>query len=501
MRSIGKSENVPGQRCTRTLISSAVLLGFCAYAAPTYADELSDLKAQIQVLSQRLTDLEKKENQQKNSQQSQAVDAVPTGKSPVAVAAPAMQTDQNGLPMGEAPAVTLYDGYDTSLKVYGLIEATISRANHQTESDGFATGSQSAWFAGNRLGFDGTHALAVGNEIGMPDLKVIAKLESQFELPTGSSPNSTTIFYRDAWLGMYSDEMGKFTVGRQNTLTRDFTQTWGDPYGTDQVVYREGGYTNVNNFVQFIGYSSSPTGSRLDSALVWKKKWGDHWLTGLAYGFGSGGAGGAGSSDLGGATPGDYTKGTSQEVSIAYNGLKLGPTKLNANFSYDRANVSDLIHQSELLGGNIEYGYFRLNGGYVHYTAQQGFDDRAGTRTDNSWTTSMSFIPGGRMEYDIGFQEMNGDHAGYSTTGSHLTLSPFADTSLVTAFANGGKNTLYGSVIFHADKQFLVYLVSDYMRVKGGWRISDALGNGDAFGASGADDSEVEVGIGAQYKF
>jgi hypothetical protein len=163
--------------------------------------------------------------------------------------------------------------------------------------------------------------------------------------------------------------------------------------------------------------------------------------------------------------------------------------------------VSDLIHQSELLGGNIKYGYFRLNVGYIHYTAQQGFDNRAGTRTDNSWTTSMSFIPGGRMEYDIGFQEMNGDHAGYSTTGSHLTLSPFADTSLVTAFANGGKNTLYGSVIFHADKQTLVYLVSDYMRVKGGWRISDALGNGGAFGASGAADSEVEVGIGAQYKF
>jgi hypothetical protein len=49
----------------------------------------------------------------------------------------------------------------------------------------------------------------------------------------------------------------------------------------------------------------------------------------LGYGFGSGGAGGSGDVGNGGGTPGDFTKGTTEEASIAYNALTLGAAKLN----------------------------------------------------------------------------------------------------------------------------------------------------------------------------
>ena len=190
---------------------------------------------------------------QKAAQQAQdalaqilAASKAQTAAATVPVRAAALTTDQNGVPLTSTNnSVTLYSSSDTSLRMYGLLEATISDVNHQTASGGTAAGFQTAWFSGNRLGFDAEHALAVGDDLGLANLKIIAKLESEFELPTGNMDTANVFFNRDAWLGVYSDQLGKITLGRQNTLTRDFTQTWGDPYGTADVSLKEGGYSNV----------------------------------------------------------------------------------------------------------------------------------------------------------------------------------------------------------------------------------------------------------------
>jgi predicted porin len=295
----------------------------------------------------------------------------------------ALDTNQEGEPLkqGSKP-VMLYDDANTSMHMYGIVEATISNANSQSVTGGTASaaGFQTAWFSGNRLGFDMDHALAFGDEIGLPGLKVISKLETEFELPTGSVDTNNVIFNRDAWMGFESEDLGKITLGRQNTLTRDFTQNWGDAYGSDSVTLKEGGYSNVNNFKQFIFYSGSAGGTRMNSAVEWKKKYGSHVVAGLGYGFSSTGPGGGNGN--GGGVAGDFTDGSTEEASIAYNGLELGDGKLSFNASYDEANVSDLIHQSELIGGNYHIGIFRLNTGFVHYTAQQGANNSMGTRTD-----------------------------------------------------------------------------------------------------------------------
>jgi hypothetical protein len=233
---------------------------------------------------------------------------------------------------------------------------------------------------------------------------------------------------------------------------------------------------------------------------LWKKNWGEHWVTGLGYSFGSGGNGGSGDVGSGGSTPGDFTKGTTQAASVAYNGLALGPAKLSLNGSYDRANVADLIHQSYLLGGNVVFGDFRFNSGFAHYTAEQGPGNSVGKRTDRPWTVSMSVNPGGgRMEYALGYQELKGSHAGFN--GGGRILNPFGNTAGVTTTADGGKNTVYGSIMYHADRQLDLYIAADYFRVTGNWVVADALGNGASFGGTNPSRKETELALGARFKF
>jgi hypothetical protein len=147
-----------------------------------------------------------------------------------------------------------------------------------------------AFFSGNRWGIDGSHALP--NSGG---LKAIFKLESEYEVLTGNMDTPGVLFNRDAWLGIQSESLGKITLGRQNTLAREFSKTYGDAYGPAAVNLEEGGYTNNNNFKQFIYYSGSATGTRYDKGIVWKKQFGDI-VAGGGYQIGG--------------VPGDTTTGT-----------------------------------------------------------------------------------------------------------------------------------------------------------------------------------------------
>ena len=225
----------------------------------------------------------------------------------------------------------------------------------------------------------------------------------------------------------------------------------------------------------------------------------DHWVLGLAHAFGSGGAGGSGDVGNGGSTPGDFTKGTTTQASVAYNSLNLGVGKLSVNASLNRANVTDLIHTAELVGGNFTTGIFRFNTGFAHYTAEQGANNSMGTRTDNSWTMSMSLTPAGKMEYDLGYQQLKGNHAGFGGSGN--ILNPFGNTAGVTSVASGGKNTVYGSIFYHVDKQLDLYLAADYFRTTGGWVVGDAQGNGNHFGIGNTYNGEAEAAIGMRFKF
>ena len=137
---------------------------------------------------------------------------------------------------------------------------------------------------------------------------------------------------------------------------------------------------------------------------------------------------------------------------------------------------------------------FRVNGGYAHYTAQQGLGNSAGTRTDNAWTVSgMSLLPTPENEFALGFNDSKGKHAGFNGGGN--ILNPFGSTAGVTTVAaDGSKKALFASWMYHVDRQLDVYLVGDHFKVDGGWVLGDAQGNGNHFGAGQAYSNETEVG-------
>lgn len=452
-----------------------------------HADELSDLKAQLKALSSKVSALEAK--------QSAAPAAAPAA--PAARAA-AVLTNQEGNPYpADAPGgVALYSGSDSELRMYGIIEATVSQASNQAGGK-TATGFQTAWFSGNRLGFDANHALpGLGAKWGMPDLKVISKLEAEFEVATGAMDTANVLFNRDSWVGLYGSKLGKITVGRQNTLTRDFTNNWADPYSAAETSLKEGGYSNVNNHKHFIYYSGGPGGkTRYDSALEWKKQWSENWITGLAYKFGSTGPGGASIVNSGGA-PGDFTKGSAQAASVAYNRLPLvAGAVANFNVSYNRANVDDLIHKAILVGGNVVLNpQLRYNLGYANYKAEQGLHNAAGTRSDNSWSTSIKYMATQAVEFDLGYNIMKGTHAGFSA--SNVTLNPFASTASVTTTADGSRAAVYAALLYHVDKQLDFYLAGDKFKMKDGWAGKDGIGGGTY-----KNDGTTTVAVGGRYKF
>lgn len=351
-----------------------------------------------------------------------------------------------------------------SATLYGLIDITLFSKNHDDAAGHHVFSPEVAWFSGNRWGLTGSHATGRG------DLKAIFKLESEFESQTGNMDTPGVLFNRDAWLGLESSSLGKLTFGRQNALARDpaASGVYGDPYGPAKAGLDEGGYTNNNNFKQLIFYAGSASGTRYDRGVVWKKDWGNV-VSGLAYQFGD--------------VPGNTTTGSTWTGSLAYNGSNY----TLAGF-VTQANVSELTHRTESIGGNVQFSpLVRVNAGYFHYTAQQGHG--VGDRTDNAWTLSTKITPPGEFDYELGYQVMSAKNAGVN--GAGFVKNAFADTSGVTATATGKRKTMYGSIFYHLDKQTEFYLAADHLSTTEAYKASQANGF----------TSQTELGLGMRYKF
>ena len=323
--------------------------------------------------------------------------------------------------------------------------------------------------------------------------------------------------------------LGKLTFGRQNTLTRDFTQTWGDPYGTAAVSLKEGGWTNVNNFKQLIYYSGSGDSTRMAAGVVWKKQFGDNLIVGVAHSFGfqgAGGSGGLGPGELygsitpgysgggqGGPVPGDSRNGATWEASVGMNNLQLSDrVRANVNYSYNMVDVDSLDQTSHQIGGNIVIdNMYRLNAGYVHYTAQQGVSNDAGDRTDKAFTINGSILVD-KTDFSLGFQNISVNNAGFIGGGTGgINMLPFIaiapNLSMLNAIpgnlASGHKNTLYGSIVYHWDRQTDFYVAGDSVRVTGGVSFPDAANDGTNLSGNPAKGvgSEIELATGVRLKF
>jgi predicted porin len=349
----------------------------------------------------------------------------------------------------------------SNVNVYGLIDATLRTFNNADANGGRLTGFQTPWFSGSRWGVTGKEDLGGG-------LNAIFRLESEFVLGTGQMDTPGVLFNRDAWVGLQSNAFGKLTFGRQNTVARDFAQTYGDAYGSSRLTVEEGGFTNTNNFKQLIFYAGSATGTRYDNGVVWKKAFDNGLVAGVGYQFGE--------------VPGAFSRNTTKSAALGYNGSNY----LISGF-FNQANVADLVHKSYSVGGSYFLDKLRLNAGWFHYTAEQG---ALGQRKDDSYTVSAKFTPGGSFDYELGYAHFKASNAAFNGSGTS-TLNPFANTTTATTAGSGTKGTVYGSIFYHLSKRTELYVAADYMKLKDGYRVASANGF----------SNQTELAIGMRTRF
>jgi predicted porin len=347
---------------------------------------------------------------------------------------------------------------DFTVTLYGLIDATISEVSHADAAGNHLLDYQVPWFSGSRWGITGRRAI-VG------DTNAIFKLESEYVIQTGEMDTPGVLFNRDAWVG-FQGEWGKLTFGRQNTLPRDFAQIYGDAYGSANVQYEEGGWTNTNQFKQLIYYAGSVTSTRYDKGIVYKYVNGPLAL-GAGYQFGG--------------VPGDFSRNTTKAVAAGWNG---GPINISA--FYNDGKNGDFRDKAWSIGGNFTTGIFRVNTGYFDYKAEQGV---RGDRKDKAWTVSGKLAPPGPMDYELGYQQIKVENAAVSS--SLNQPNPFAATPGGTLVGTGKKTTVYGSVFYHFNRFVEVYVAADKAKFTDGYHNASTHGFNDV----------TEVAIGTRLKF
>lgn len=438
----------------KSILYSAIM-AIWAVSGVAHADEIADLKAEI--AAQKKAAEEQKARldvlEQKLSNATQTVAARPP------------QGDGGGVNVsfeqGKGLTVKGSQGYAS---LYGLIDISYVHTNNANGSGASVTSPRVAWFSGNRWGLTGAHNL------GKTGMDVIFRLESEFESQTGDMDTPGTLFNRDAWVGVQSKDLGKLTFGRQNAIGRDpiASGIYGDPYGSAAPSLDEGGYTNNNNFKQLIFYAGSATGTRVNNGVVWKKAFDSGLYVGAQYQFGG--------------VPGSFSTGSSETVSLAYAG-----GNFNVAGFVTAANVNGRNNRAYSLGGNYTIGSVRVNGGLFHYTADQG---GLGSRSDNAYTVSAKWTPNkGPWDYALGYVNMKANNA--AVNGSGNVINAFGNTTSSTVVATGSRSTVYGSVMYHFDKLTEVYVGTDYLRLKDGYRVS----------ATNGAKSQWELAVGMRTRF
>jgi predicted porin len=96
----------------------------------------------------------------------------------------------------------------TSLNIYGVVDLALVYSSNQNGQSN--TYMRSGNLAASRLGFKGTEDLGAGSQ-------ALFVLENGFEADTGAMSSSSTLFNRQAYVGLANSRYGTLTAGRQYT--------------------------------------------------------------------------------------------------------------------------------------------------------------------------------------------------------------------------------------------------------------------------------------------
>lgn len=357
----------------------------------------------------------------------------------------------------------------SSVQLYGLIDLSAvayttnanAAGNHLISMGHPGDVGGEPWFSGSRWGLRGAEDIGGGN-------KIIFTLESEFVPTSGNAEDGSQLFDRDSWVGLVNPTLGQVTVGFQDTVAKDFSGLYGDPYVSSTFSTKEGAYTNSNNFKQLVFYAAGPTGTRSENSIAWKKLFSNGIYAAADYQF---------------SNSTQFATGSGYQAALGYNG---------PNFSvggfYNHVNNGGFVDQTMSLGGDFRFGIGRINAGYFHYTGKQG---SLPDREDNAWTVSMKIAPHGPLDYEVGYQQMHVKNAAYNADGNIPNANSGLFDPAATTVHNGYKETLYASTFYHLSKRTELYLAADYMKLHGGYTVGTTYGH----------NNQLEVATGVRTRF
>ena len=366
------------------------------------------------------------------------------------------------------------------LTPYVLIDLTLLSKSNVTADGRSKIDMGEPFFSGNRWGLKGSI------KTNVEGLNVIYKLESEYFLYDGEQGKTNALFNRDAWIGI-SGTFGKLTFGRQNTLARDFSVIYCDPFNHAEVNYDEGGWTNNSNFKSLVYYAGAdsispvnggPAQTRQDKGIVWKYAPVDGFCYGASYNLNY--------------ESGNNTRNSTASVATGFNAptwhVSAFYTTANNTGATNAATVP-FSQTSMSVGGNINLtNELKINAGYFHYTSDQ--TPGKPTRTDNAYTLSGSYRFSPRWAGFLGYQVIKVDNAALALNAAGVYTIPnafaYPNTSGTAAYVAGGKNVAYAAFRNYLRKGIEFYGVATFMKLTDAFKLSTSV----------PKDSQTELGLG-----
>ena len=155
----------------------------------------------------------------------------------------------------------------SSVTLYGLIDAGVSYVNHAGTNSKSLTKYDDGVAQGSRWGIKGSEDLGGG-------LKAIFTLENGFNSGNGTLGQNSREFGRQAFVGLSKDGMGTVTFGRQYSLSTDVLGA-----------YTTGSNTVAGNYAFHINDVDQLTSSRIDNSVKFTSANYSGLTFGALYGF------------------------------------------------------------------------------------------------------------------------------------------------------------------------------------------------------------------------
>ncbi len=369
----------------------------------------------------------------------------------------------------------------SSVTLYGLIDAGISYVNHSKSpggsdslikyDDGVAQGS--------RWGLRGTEDLGGG-------LKALFVLENGFNTGNGTMGQNNSLFGRQAYAGLSKNGLGSLTFGRQYAFTTDYL---GANYST-------GGQTVAGNYAYHVNDIDQLTSSRINNAVKFSSANLAGFTFGAMYGFSNQAGAFAGAPSTGSGA--SAAAGSSRAYSFGAN-YAAGPFSVGAAFTdIHYPGQATQPFTTSLFGvatgsSGSQIRDLRAYGVGGRYTLGQAtlWALWTNTRLDPTAGTATTY-----NAYEIGGK--------YALT-SALTGGLGYTYSRATDSFNAHWNQIDASVDYALSKRTDIYLLGIYQKASGtvnGVAVPAQIGSSTSyFNTSGTSSNQLAFRAGLRHRF